>query len=250
MIFIVASCAPARKIQYFSNINQFGENTEQIKNKIDPKIQIDDLLSISVITLNPESNLLFNSGVMQTSISNSNTGITTKVNDGYVVNKSGEINFPVIGFIKIAGLTKEEATIKLTKDLNKFVKNPVVNIRYLNFKVTVVGEVNRPATFTVPTERVNLIEAIGLAGDLTVYGRRENVLIIREKDGARSTIRVDLTDKNILNSPYFYLQQNDIIYIEPVKARTLQASSTNYYVPLVSIGVSILSLLVIFLKLG
>jgi polysaccharide export outer membrane protein len=119
-----------------------------------------------------------------------------------------------------------------------------VNIRYLNFKVTVVGEVNNPSSFIIPTDKINVIEALGLAGDLTVFGKRENVLIIREKEGTRTSVRVNLNNKNLLVSPYFYLQQNDIVYVEPVKSKAVQASQTPYKI---SLAISIISLLSVLL---
>lgn len=247
IFLFVNACGPARNITYFSNLKNEGDTTEKISNKIEPTIQPDDLLSISVSSLNSEANVLFNNGVIQ-SIGSANNTSTGKINEGYLVDKGGNINFPVLGSIRLAGLTKEQATDKMTTEIKNHVKNPIVNIKFLNFRITVIGEVNRPSTFTVPTERINLIEAIGLAGDMSVYGKRENVLLIREKDGIRTTARVNLNDKAVLNSPYFYLQQNDVLYIEPAKIKTLQGSSSIFYLQLVSASISIISLFVIFLK--
>jgi len=150
--------------------------------------------------------------------------------------------------VQLAGLSKEQAINKLTDEIKKSVKNPIVNIRFLNFRVTVIGEVNKPSTFTIPSERLNIIEALGLAGDLTAYGRRENILIIREQDGIRNTSRVNLASKDILNSPSFYLQQNDIVYVEPVKTRALQSSVGLSYLSTASIVVSILSIILLALR--
>jgi polysaccharide export outer membrane protein len=148
----------------------------------------------------------------------------------------------------LAGLTKEEATEKMTLLIKNHVKNPIVNIRFLNFRITVIGEVNRPSTFTIPTERINLIEALGLAGDMTSYGKRENVLIIKEKDGIRKAVRVNMTKKDVMNSPYFYLQQNDVVYVEPIKIKSLQGGAGNFYLTLATASVSILSLIIVFFK--
>ena len=238
----LVSCSPTRNIVYLSDLKG-AEYSEEIKNKIDPKIQPDDVLSISVSSLNAESNLLFNSGVLQTLGSTSSTPLTSRASEGYLVDQKGAINFPVLGMVELAGLSKEQATEKMTAEIKKSVKNPIVNIRFLNFKVTVIGEVNRPSSFNVPSERLNVIEALGLAGDLTPYGKRENILIIREHNGIRSTSRVNLTSKGILNSPFFYLQQNDIVYVEPVKARGIQSSTGLSYLPIVSIVISTLSIL-------
>ncbi|RZJ58414.1 MAG: sugar transporter [Hymenobacter sp.] len=245
----INACGPSRNITYFSNLKATGNTTEEIKNRTDPKIQSDDLLSITVSSLNPEANLLFNSGILQSASSTAGAAPTaSKLNEGYLVDKNGAINFPVLGAIKLAGLTKEQATDKMTVEIKHHIKDPIVNIRFLNFRITVIGEVNRPSTFTIPTERVNLVEALALAGDMTAYGKRENVLIIRESDGVRTTTRVDLNDKEALNSPYYYLQQNDILYVEPAKIKQLQGGSGSFYLGIASASISILSLFIIFFR--
>lgn len=243
----LVSCSPTRSIVYLSDLKG-AEYSEEVKNRTDPKIQPDDVLSITVSSLNPESNLLFNSGVLQTLGSTSSTPLTSRASEGYLVDQKGAINFPVLGRVQLAGLSKEQAINKLTDEIKKSVKNPIVNIRFLNFRVTVIGEVNKPSTFTIPSERLNIIEALGLAGDLTAYGRRENILIIREQDGIRNTSRVNLASKDILNSPSFYLQQNDIVYVEPVKTRALQSSVGLSYLSTASIVVSILSIILLALR--
>ena len=243
----LVSCSPTRNIVYLSDLKGV-EYSEEIKNKIDPKIQPDDVLSITVNSLNPESNLLFNSGVLQTLGSTSSTLTTTRASEGYLVNQKGAINFPVLGMVQLAGLSKEQATNKMTAEIMKSVKNPIVNIRFLNFKVTVIGEVVKPSTFTVPSDRLNVIEALGLAGDLTPYGKRENILIIREQNGIRSTSRVNLNSKDILNSPSFYLQQNDIVYVEPLKAKGVQTSTGVSYLPIISLVISTLSILLFAIR--
>jgi polysaccharide export outer membrane protein len=212
ILLLLSSCSE-RNLVYFSDLPKGGDLNVPIKNYFAPKIQPDDILSVSVSSLNAESNVLFNN-VLLPSTGNT-TVIADKINEGYLVDKNGAINFPVIGKIPLAGLTKEEAGEKMTTLIKEHVKNPIVNIRFMNFKVTVIGEVAKPATFTVATEKINVLEALGLAGDMTAYARRENVLIIREKDGVRSTARINLNNKEVLTSPYFYLQQNDIIYVEP-----------------------------------
>jgi polysaccharide export outer membrane protein len=156
-----------------------------------------------------------------------NNVIAQKVDVGYLVDPDGTINFPVIGRIPVGGLTRQQATEKITNLIKEHVKDPIVNIRYTNFTVTVIGEVARPASFVVPTERITILEAIGLAGDMTVFGKRESVLIIREKDGVRSTTQVSLNSKDILTSPFYYLKQNDIVYVEP--DNKVKAASTQPY---------------------
>ncbi len=217
LIYLVAlisfSSCTKRNLVYFSDLPKSTDFSTPIKNYSAPKIQPDDILSVTVSSLNPESNVLFNN-VLLPATGNNNV-VADKINEGYLVDKDGFINFPVIGKIGLGGLSKEQATEKMTDAIKEHVKNPIVNIRFLNFKVTVIGEVSSPATFTIPTEKITILEALGLAGDMTAYGKRENVLIIREKDGVRSTSRINLNNKDVLSSPYFYLQQNDIVYVEP-----------------------------------
>ncbi|WP_228527519.1 polysaccharide biosynthesis/export family protein [Pararhodonellum marinum] len=193
---------------------------------MEPRIQEDDLLSITVTSLNPESNLLFNAGVMQPSGQMQNTVVSTPINENYLVDQNGNVNYPVIGQINLKGLTKQEAVQKMTQLVSEYVKDPIINIRFMNFKVTVIGEVMQPATFVVPTEKITVLEALGLAGDMTAFGRRENVLVIREKDGVRSATRLNLNEKEVLSSSLYYLQQNDVVYVEPYKTKAIQ-SDTN-----------------------
>lgn len=229
-LVLLSSCAK-RNLVYFSDLPKSADYSTPIKNYSAPKIQSDDILSISVSSLNPESNVLFNNVLLPSA---SNTGaLADKINEGYLVDKDGFINFPVIGKVALLGLTKEQANEKMTDLIKAHVKNPIVNIRFLNFKVTVIGEVSKPATFVIPTEKITILEALGLAGDMTAYAKRENVLIIREKDGVRSTSRVNLNNKDVLSSPYFYLQQNDIVYVEPDnKVKVADTASGNRFLGL------------------
>lgn len=230
-IVLFSSCQPARNLVYFSE-NTNGPKVSNEANT-ETKIQQNDLLSISVSSLSVESNSLFN----QPS--------TASTKDGYRVDKTGSINFPVVGKIKVDGLTLDQSQETIARKLDLYVKNATVNVKFLNFKITVIGEVNRPSTFTVTDERINLLEALGLAGDMTVFGKRENVLVIREIGGERTMARINLNNKDVLRSPYFNLKQNDVIYVEPVKAKAAQASQTNRVLPFVAAGVSLLSALVL-----
>jgi polysaccharide export outer membrane protein len=219
------SCSK-RNLVYFSNIEGDKPYSVKVNDDTEPRIKIDDLLSITVTSLNPESNMLFNAGVLMPSNAAGNAIVSTPINESYLVNKLGNINYPVIGEIYLEGLTKMEAVQKMNGLLNDYVQNPIVNIRFMNFKVTVMGEVQNPDTFIIPTEKISILEALGMAGDMTAFGKRENVLLIREKDGYRTATRINLNDKEILGSPNFYLHQNDILYVEPVKTKAIQ-SDTN-----------------------
>ncbi|WP_366512734.1 polysaccharide biosynthesis/export family protein [Lunatimonas sp.] len=216
---------------------------------VQPKIQKDDLLKITVSSASEESNLLFNAGIMDTGVEGRLTQAQRALNEGYLVDEQGEINFPVLGKIQIEGLTKTEAIAMMTDKVSEYVKDPIVNIRFINFKITVIGEVNRPSTLVVPTEKVSLLEALGLAGDMTMYGKRENVLIIRETDGERRATRVNLNSKEFLESPYYYLQQNDVVYVEPDRIKAVQASTNQRSLSLVGISTSLLLALIFNLRI-
>lgn len=253
LIMCTIGCGPGRDLVYFSNLEEGDlRQNAPITNTVIPTIQSDDLLSITVNSLSVESNMLFNQGVLGTLGSTVSEGRTTQTIEGYLVDKDGMINFPVIGKIHLGGLTKAVATDTITAILSReYVKDPTVNIRFLNFKVTLVGEVNNPSTITIPTEKLNILEALSMAGDLTVVGKRENVLIIREQDGIRNFIRIDLNDKNLVNSPDYYLMQNDIIYVEADKFKAAQASLARANAQFfISIGLSIVTLFTLFVSLN
>ena len=240
LLLLLASSCAKRNLVYFSDIESGSSYSTAIDNVIEPEIQSDDLLKITVSSLNPESNLLFNAGVLNTTGDNLSSAVMSPLNEGYLVDKNGEINFPVLGKVKLGGLNKEEAIQEMVFRLQEHVKDPIVNIRFMNFMVTVIGEVNNPSTFTVPTEKINILEALGLAGDMTAYGKRDNVLVVREKDGIRSVNRLNLNDKDILSSPFYYLTQNDVVYVEPDRIKVIQASTNQRNLTLVGIGSSLL----------
>lgn len=237
LILLTVSCAPRRNLVYLSDLPaNYTDNKIAAIDKY-PKIQTNDLLDITVNTLSSESNMLF--AVNSNNVNKS--GYFEK--EGYRVDSDGNIRLPVAGSIYLKGLTIEEAQKVLVKKLSEYVKSPIVNMDFLNFRVTVIGEVNHPSTLTIPTDQINLLEALGMAGDLTAYGKRENVLVIREVEGKRSIVRMNLNNKDILDSPYFYLKQNDIIYVEPDKAKALEYSPNNRLMPLVVASISAVAVL-------
>ncbi|AKD01939.1 polysaccharide biosynthesis/export family protein [Pontibacter korlensis] len=229
LLSLIASCGPTRNLAYFSDLQEQAVYKEEVANTTESKIQPDDLLSVSVTSLNPEANAVFNRGIIPPAGIVTDFGVGSRGanihSEGYLVDQNGYIEYPVLGKVELGGLTKDEAKAKLAKALDEYLKDPIVTIRFLNYRVTVIGEVNRPSTFTIPSERINILEALGMAGDMTAFGRRENVLIIREENGVRSMTRVNLNNKEVLKSPYFYLQQNDVVYVEPDKMKQVQAST-------------------------
>lgn len=241
LLLLSASCS--RNLTYFNETDKKAiklEHREVIANTHTPKIQPDDLLSIRVSSLSPEGNTLFNQGVITMGTS---AGSGSQGAEGYLVDSAGFIQFPILGKVRLGGLSKEEARNMLVDSLQQYLREPVVNIRYLNYRITVIGEVRSPSTFTVLSEKVNILTALGMAGDLTPYGKRENVLIIREEEGVRTMTRMNLNSRDVLNSPYFYLQQNDVIYVEPVATRGYAASPVRSNIPFVLSLVTTLTVL-------
>jgi len=229
---LLSSCASKKEVVYFQNTGDFETLVD--KNSFTPKFKVDDLLSIYVSTLNPETSAPFNlfRGA-------SEGGIRAEQVD-YLIDKDGEIDFPVIGKIKIAGLSTEEVRGLLRDRLSEYLKEPIINIRLRNFSVTVLGQVNRPGTYPVNGERITIMEAIGLAGDLTIKGIRDNVMVIRDFDGTKVYTRVDLTKKEAMSSPVYYLTQNDVVYIEPNQSAITASALDNR----ATIAISIASLLI------
>ncbi len=210
------SCSNTKNIVYLGEITD--SNIKSPYKQTESKIQASDLLSINVSSLNPQASAIFNAP----NESNTASGMTSQygLTVGYLVNDSGFIQFPFLGAIKAEGLTKTQLNKELVKQLTdkKLLIDPIITIRHLNFRVSVLGEVTRPGVFTVPNEKISILEALGMAGDLTMYGLRSNVLLIREDGrGEKEIRRIDLGSKNLLSSPYYYLRSNDVIYVEPSK---------------------------------
>ena len=227
LVMLLAACTTTKEIAYFQDTNQnemmkiVGENL--------PRIKPDDILTITVSSSKPELAAPYNLLRATQDVYTSNNRWEQ---EAYQVDSEGCINFPVLGALKVAGMTREEVVAMLQKRLAEVMPDPVVTITYRNFKVTVLGEVARPGTFDVGSDRITVLEAVGKAGDLSVYGRRDNVLVIREVDGKREMARLDLKSKNIFKSPYYYLQQNDVVYVEPNRAKAIQGSSFRSNFPL------------------
>lgn len=219
-----SSCVNTKRLKYFQDLSEANVATPiNIADYTEPVIQPDDILAINVNTIDPQATYAINSrngGFSNVGV-NPQSGTITPVT-GYLVDKAGFVDVPVMGRIKLAGLTTLSARDIVRARANDFFKNPIVDVRFSNFKITVIGEVNKPASYIIPNEQVSLLDAIGYAGDLTVYGKRNNILLIRRDAGGKNiTIKLDLTKKSTLNSPYFYLKQNDVVYVEPDKTKVL-----------------------------
>jgi len=231
LIFVFAlltSCISPKEVVYF----QGTENLEKLvsTNNFAPKYQIDDILTIVVSTENADASRPFNQNIAGAEGTVANP-------PGYLIGIDGNIIFPVLGPIKLAGLDRREATALLVEKLKVYLTDPVVSIRITNFKVTVTGSVARPGSFAIPNERLTIVEAIGLAGDLTIKGKRKNVKVIRDNEGVKQFFEVDLTSKDVFNSPAYYLMQNDVVYVEPNTSEVRSAGSNpNLFAVIVSLA--------------
>jgi polysaccharide biosynthesis/export protein len=256
-----SSCVNSRKIAYLDNIpdtivNSPGVNYEAI-------IRKSDLLNITVSSLNPAASSIFNSPNSVSPVSaaggNSATGnlggsssssplAGGQQSMGYLVDVDGNIKFPVLGSVKADGLSKRQLEDTLARAMidKKLLLDPIVSIRFANFRVTVIGEVARPSTINVTNERISILEALGLAGDLTIYGKRENVLLIREEGTKKITHRIDLTSRDVLSSPFYYLKTNDVVYVEPNNAKVASSSRVQQLLPIVLSGLSFIAIIVTY----
>ncbi len=229
---------------YFQDIDQLGERIDR-RQSDNLEIQPDDELTIRVSAPEQEAALPFN--LTKSLSSQIGMGGNTEL-ESYLVSNEGTIQFPVIGTIKVAGLTNIELAEKVTDLIDEYVKDPIVNVRILNFQITVLGEVKNPGTFSIKDDHITLSKALGLAGDLTIYGKRENVLVMGEEDGRKTYAYLDLTDANVVNSPHYNLRQNDVIYVEPKATRRQSASSTSIASTYLSIASVLTSLVLLIIN--
>ena len=254
MLFLLASCQSYKKVPYMQDVNVVNKAVQQ-EGLYDAKIMPKDLLTIVVSCTSPELAAPFNLTVASpTNLATTNLMTTTQpILQPYLVDNEGKISFPVLGELKLGGLTKREAEQLVKERLKPYIKeDPIVTVRMVNYKISVIGEVTRPGTFTISNEKVNLLEALAMAGDMTVYGLRDNVKLIREDaNGKQQIISLDLNKAETILSPYYWLQQNDIIYVTPNKAKARNSdigSSTSLWFSATSILVSIASLMFNILK--
>ena len=226
-LLLLTSCSSMRKVPYFQNAD-YVDLTDS-KGLYDAKIMPKDMLSISVSTLNADASAPFNRGTVSASASGSSASTHSSTGEGYLVDNNGNIEFPLIGRIHVAGLTKTQCQDLIKSKILPYMsktENPLVIVRMSSYHITILGEVKSPGVIPVATEKISVLEAIASAGDLTLYGKRDNVMLIREDaSGQKSIYRLNLNDANIINSPYFYLRQNDVLYIQPNK---VQASNAGF----------------------
>lgn len=210
------SCSSSKDVVYFQDADQFETLVDD--NTFTTKFKVDDLVSINVSTLDPEASAPFNL------FRGAEEGGIRPEQVNYLIDKNGEIDFPVIGKIKIEGLSPSETRDLLREKLKDYLKDPIINIRIRNFTVTVLGAVNRPGTYPINGEQITIMEALGYAGDINIKGKRDNVMVIRDFDGTKVYNRIDLNSKEALKSPVYYLTQNDVVYVEPNKSGKTESS--------------------------
>lgn len=228
-LLILSSCRTPKHFAYYRDIPDSTNSTYPVvpvAPYTDPIIKSNDILQVSILTLDPLSNDVLSRANTTTYNNPSQAGTGSSEVQGFMVDSKGFLELPIVGKIKAAGLTTSQAKDSIYQKVAVYNKNPVVNVRFLNFSITVLGEVNRPGTYVVPNEKASVMDAIGLAGDLTIYGKRQNVMLVRDSAGFKQFTRFDLTSSNTLKSPYYYLRQGDVIYIEPNRSKIVSSDGT------------------------
>jgi polysaccharide export outer membrane protein len=246
LIMLLFSCASRKDLVYYQGIDEIASQEKSRSYEI--KIQPDDLLMIIVSAEDPEIAMPFNLNSISVQNPERLDVVTGQVTmQLYLVDANGFIEFPVLGKIKVSGLARSEVFQMLQQKIGVYIKNPMINLRIMNFKVSVQGEVTQPGTYNVASERITLIEALTMAKDLTIYGKRNNILIIREINGVKSYNRVDITNADFINSPFYYLAQNDVVYVEPNKNRINGAaigSNTGVIISISSLLITLITLII------
>lgn len=249
-ISLIYSCKAPVDIVYFQNTNNL-EEVATIK-AFEPIFKIDDIISVSVSASDMDTARPFNLAQgLSIGAPSQEGGTSSGVSQSptYLIDSEGNIEFPVLGKIKISGLTRIKAKELIKDKLKTYINDPIVNVRLQNFKITVLGEVNRPGSFSINNDRITIIEALGLAGDLTIKGKRKNIIVIRENDTLKTYHKLDLTSKNIFSAPAYYLTQNDVVYVEPnpsqVKRSKTNDNTLGIIFSTISVVVTVLGFLIV-----
>ena len=253
-VLAVTSCSTPKNVAYIQNSDSIDYSKSEFL--YDARIMPKDILTITVNTVNPEASAPFNLVISTALSTESSRSIgNQRALQTYLVDNNGCIDFPIVGTLQVGGLTKSMCEKLIHDKIKRYMnaeENPIVTVRMSNYKISVIGEVNRPGMFTVGNEKINIFEALAQAGDLSIYGVRDRVKLIRENAKGRKEIHtINLNDANIVNSPYYYLQQNDVVYVEPnqVKARNSAiGTSTTIWISVTGALVSLASLIVNILR--
>ncbi|WP_026837175.1 polysaccharide biosynthesis/export family protein [Gillisia sp. JM1] len=247
LLIVFSSCVSGKKITYFQGLDEVQQQVDTSKNSL--KIKPNDLLTISVSAYNMVAAQPFNLPVIGVASGGGDAGLRvggTPQLQPFLVDSDGSIVFPQLGTVQVEGLNRQELAAKLKMQISEYVKEPIVIVRIVNFQVSILGEVNRPGTFSVQDEYLSLPKALGLAGDMSIYGQRENVLVMREENGSKIHAYLDMTDANVINSPFYYLKQNDVVYIEPNNAQKQGAGynrNSSVYISVASVLISLIVLI-------
>lgn len=264
LLFVIAlltGCNAYQKVAYLQQAGTRAVMSDSVYIPVpEPVIKVGDVLMITVNTNTPEAAIPFNlplipAGESSRSYSGGNGsyisyGLSMQ---NFLVDMEGNLVFPVIGKIQVAGMTKSALAKQIKESIfpRYITEEPIIMVRYVNFKVSVLGEVVRPGSFVIDNEKISILEVLAMAGDMTIYGRRESVLLVRENNGSRETVRIDIRDKNLVSSPYFYLQQNDVLYVEPNDSRARASaisSAESLSISIVGTLISLTSLIINILK--
>ena len=239
------SCASRKDIVYYQDIDSV--TSKEKSNSYEIKIQPDDLLMIIVSAEDPEIAAPFNLKTYTTVNPSKQDVAGTQTTQLYLVDSDGFIDFPILGRLKVSGMARSQLVQLFQNKISAYIKSPIINLRIMNFKVSVQGEVTLPGTYSIASERITLIEALTMAKDLTIYGKRDNILIIREIDGVKTYNRVDITKANFIDSPFYYLAQNDVIYVEPNKNKVNGSAvgpNTGVLISITSLLITLITLIV------
>jgi len=237
-VLIISSCATGKKTAYFSDIGNTDVSHKASAEYYEPIIQTDDILTVNIQTIDPKATAAVN----QAGGTSGNGGYmpADAAPNGFLVDKDGNIEMPMLGIVKVGGYTTPEAKEVIRKKAATYYKNPTIQVRFANFKITVLGEVAKPASYTIPNERISVLDAISLAGDLTIYGKRDDVMLIRNNGSYKEIARLNLNSSELMASPYFYLRQNDVLYIEPNKAKVSTNNAPKFQYISIALGVATL----------
>ena len=249
LALLVSSCASQKRAWYLQDANPF--TPEQIAESGQIRIKPLDRLTVVVNSKDPELAVPFNSSTSLSSVTGvaSYSSATNQSLQIRTVDENGMLDMPVIGKIECKGKTRSELAQEIADKIREggYISDPTVNIQFADMKISVIGEVARPGQYNITNDRISLLDALSLAGDLTIYGVRSDIKVIREENGVRTTATLDLTSQDIYDSPYFYLQQNDVVYVKPNKYRAQAgeiSQNRSFYISLVSTAVSVATLIV------
>lgn len=237
-LVMLSSCGTGKKSVYFSDIGKEDVNHKVAAEYYEPLIQTDDILTVNIQTIDPRSTAAVNQA--GGTAGNPGTGTNDAAPNGFLVDKDGNIEMPMLGMIKVADMSTSEAKEVIRKKASTYYKNPTIQVRFANFKITVLGEVARPASYTIPNEKITVLDAISLAGDLTIFGKRDDVMLIRNNGAYKEIARLNLNSSELMSSPYFYLKQNDVLYIEPNKAKISTNNAPKFQIITIAIAAATL----------